>query len=339
MPNDLRELLRSTASSPQSDIDMEAIARRERQLRRSRLALRSVVCGLAIAAVFGIVNIATSDSGARRVASVPAPVSSVPPGWTVYRNNTNGFSVAFPRDWQRLPSPGNELLLVQDPDRITFCGASRATVTVVLTEGRTGRSTPETRYEPRPHAFGPRSGATTPAPPAGVPVDCNVPGLDGLTTQFVFFREKGRIFEAQVDSYAPDAAVRRVEAYKILDSLRFARASKLHRPPLTTLSTEPTHHPLPPQYVRVVVFNGGAATGSAEEMANRLRGLGYVIAAVPSNAPSQARTTVGCRPKFAKDGQTLARVVSPSAVLTKFPNPHLAGTELADCVVIIGQNT
>jgi hypothetical protein len=32
-------------------------------------------------------------------------------------------------------------------------------------------------------------------------------------------------------------------------------------------------------------------------------------------------------------------VVSPSAVVIKFPNAHLAGIGLADCVVIVGQNT
>lgn len=91
----------------------------------------------------------------------------------------------------------------------------------------------------------------------------------------------------------------------------------------------------PPSEVRVLVLNGSGVAGAAATQANALRGEGYAIAGT-GNADAQTGSTVACRPGFETEADTLARTLGAGFAVAAFPEPPPAGSENADCVVILG---
>jgi hypothetical protein len=92
-----------------------------------------------------------------------------------------------------------------------------------------------------------------------------------------------------------------------------------------------------PEQVRVVVLNGSGTSGAAATTANVLRGLGYVIASAPGNAPIQTGTVVECQTGFDAEGATLAATVGKGATVGTYPATPPVGAENTDCIVIIGK--
>lgn len=92
-----------------------------------------------------------------------------------------------------------------------------------------------------------------------------------------------------------------------------------------------------PEQVRVVVLNGSGTSGAAATTANVLRGLGYVIASAPGNAPIQTGTIVECTTGFDAEAATLAATVGKGATVGTYPATPPAGAENTDCIVIIGK--
>ena len=89
--------------------------------------------------------------------------------------------------------------------------------------------------------------------------------------------------------------------------------------------------------MRVVVLNGSGTSGAAATTANVLRGLGYVIASAPGNAPIQTGTVVECQTGFDAEAATLAATVGKGATVGTYPATPPAGAENTDCIVIIGK--
>jgi hypothetical protein len=92
-----------------------------------------------------------------------------------------------------------------------------------------------------------------------------------------------------------------------------------------------------PEQIRVVVLNGSGTSGAAATTANVLRGLGYVIASAPGNAPIQTGTVVECKTGFVAEAATLAATVGKGATVGTYPATPPTGAENTDCIVIIGK--
>jgi LytR cell envelope-related transcriptional attenuator len=88
--------------------------------------------------------------------------------------------------------------------------------------------------------------------------------------------------------------------------------------------------------VRVVVFNAGAASGSAGNMTNKLRLLGYQLAP-PANTNARRGTAVQCKQGFDKEAVQLQSDVGAGTTVEPFANPPLPETENVNCVVLVGQ--
>ena len=92
----------------------------------------------------------------------------------------------------------------------------------------------------------------------------------------------------------------------------------------------------PPQEVRVLVLNGSGVSQAAATKANQLRGLGYAIAGT-GNAAVQQGTNVQCRSDFENEADELAKTVGAGTLVVPFPEPPPAGSENADCIVVLGK--
>jgi hypothetical protein len=92
----------------------------------------------------------------------------------------------------------------------------------------------------------------------------------------------------------------------------------------------------PPQEVRVLVLNGSGVSQAAATKANQLRGLGYAIAGT-GNAAVQQGTNVQCRAGFENEADELAKTVGAGTLVVPFPEPPPAGSENADCIVVLGK--
>jgi hypothetical protein len=88
--------------------------------------------------------------------------------------------------------------------------------------------------------------------------------------------------------------------------------------------------------VRVVVFNAGAASGSAGNMTNKLRSLGYQLAP-PANTNARRGTAVQCKQGFDKEAVQLQGDVGAGTTVEPLANPPLPESENVNCVVLVGQ--
>jgi hypothetical protein len=88
--------------------------------------------------------------------------------------------------------------------------------------------------------------------------------------------------------------------------------------------------------VRVVVFNAGAASGSAGNMTNKLRSLGYQLSP-PANTNARRGTAVQCKQGFDKEAVQLQGDVGAGTTVEPLANPPLPETENVNCVVLVGQ--
>lgn len=97
----------------------------------------------------------------------------------------------------------------------------------------------------------------------------------------------------------------------------------------------------PVQEVAVLVLDGSGIPGSAVATANMLRGLGYPIAKT-GDAALQRGTTVHCRAGYEDKAAALAEAVKSMArgrvvSVAPFLDPAPPGSEIANCVVVLGQ--
>jgi hypothetical protein len=93
--------------------------------------------------------------------------------------------------------------------------------------------------------------------------------------------------------------------------------------------------------VRVLVLNGGAPSGSAGNMSDQLRAVGYVNQPVQAGDDDQDRegNAVMCNEGFDREAETLAIAVGPGTQIVPMREPPPPDSDQADCVVIVGAPT
>jgi hypothetical protein len=127
------------------------------------------------------------------------------------------------------------------------------------------------------------------------------------------------------------------------DDRRTTRTTAATEPGATTTqptsgTTQSTAALRPPDQVRVIVLNAGAATGAAGDMSDSLREKGYTTQEIATDWPDAGRTgnAVLCKPGFEREGETLAIAVGDGTQTEAFPDPAPPATENVDCVVAVG---
>ncbi len=107
----------------------------------------------------------------------------------------------------------------------------------------------------------------------------------------------------------------------------------------TTATTQPTTPVKTPDQLRVLVLNGGAASGAAAQMRTKLTQVGY------TNQPqantwtghAQTGTTVMCRAGFDREKVALLQQTAlQGANVVAFPSPAPPFSTGVDCVVVVG---
>jgi hypothetical protein len=92
----------------------------------------------------------------------------------------------------------------------------------------------------------------------------------------------------------------------------------------------------PPSEVRVLVLNAGQAAGSAQTKANQLRTAGYNTLPASNDPVGRQGVAVQCRADFDSEAAALALAVGEGAQVEPFPAQDPAGSENADCLVLLG---
>lgn len=107
-----------------------------------------------------------------------------------------------------------------------------------------------------------------------------------------------------------------------------------------TRTTTPKTPPISAGLLKVIVLNGGAATGQAGVMTTNLKQHGYTSVS-PANdwiGHHQIGNSVTCRAGLEREGRQLAAVVGPSNVPLhiRFPQTFSSLRAGQDCVVVVG---
>jgi hypothetical protein len=109
--------------------------------------------------------------------------------------------------------------------------------------------------------------------------------------------------------------------------------------PTTSTSTLPATPMKTPDQLRVIVLNGGAATGAAATMRTSLQQVGY------TNQPQantwtghhQTGNTLMCKPGFDREKVALSQQTPlQGASVVDFPTPPPPFSSDVDCVVVVG---
>lgn len=108
----------------------------------------------------------------------------------------------------------------------------------------------------------------------------------------------------------------------------------------TTSTTNPSKARDPAE-VAVQVLNGSQLTGAAGSMSNTLKSQGYQVPLAAGNAAIRTGTVVQCKSGFEAEGAELVEILQDAAGVTAttdaFPNPAPAGTDVIDCLVVLGK--
>ncbi len=112
----------------------------------------------------------------------------------------------------------------------------------------------------------------------------------------------------------------------------------------TTAHTGPTSSTTPqrpPSSVKLIVLNGGAASGKAGDMSDALRLKGYTSQqkATDWTGHSQQGNTVYCAAGLDREGSALAIAAGPNTTLKiPYPTPPPPFSSGQDCVVVVGSS-
>jgi LytR cell envelope-related transcriptional attenuator len=119
--------------------------------------------------------------------------------------------------------------------------------------------------------------------------------------------------------------------------------TKRHATTSTTTRSGPTSSTVPqrpPSAVRIIVLNGGAASGKAGDMSDSLKVKGYTNQPKPANdwtGHTQTGDSVYCGAGFDREGTALAIAVGSSVPLhIPYPTPPPPFSADVDCVVVVG---
>jgi len=107
----------------------------------------------------------------------------------------------------------------------------------------------------------------------------------------------------------------------------------------STSTTQPATPPKTPDQLKVIVLNGGAATGAAALLRTKLQQVGYTNQP-PANSwtgHKQTCKTVFCKNGLAREAVALSQQTALSgAKVSAFPTPAPPFSADVDCVVVVG---
>ena len=103
----------------------------------------------------------------------------------------------------------------------------------------------------------------------------------------------------------------------------------------TTATTAAATAAKPPAQVTVLVLNGSGAPGAATAQTDQLKAKGYATRPA-ADSPARQGTVVEFKPGFDRECATVATSVGGSPKVEPISNPPPTGSELANCVVILG---
>jgi hypothetical protein len=108
----------------------------------------------------------------------------------------------------------------------------------------------------------------------------------------------------------------------------------------TTTTTLPATPLKTPSQLKVIVLNGGAATGAAAQMRTKLQQVGYTNQPLANTwtGHSQTGKTVICKTGFAGEAVALSQQTAlTGAKVVPFPTPAPPFSTDFDCVVVVGR--
>ena len=110
--------------------------------------------------------------------------------------------------------------------------------------------------------------------------------------------------------------------------------------PTASSTTVPLTPAKTPDQLKVLVLNGGAATGAAAQLRTSLQQAGYTNQPQASTwtGHSQTGKTVMCKPGFDREAVALSQQTAlQGATVVSFPTPAPPSSDGVDCVVVVGR--
>ena len=107
----------------------------------------------------------------------------------------------------------------------------------------------------------------------------------------------------------------------------------------TTSTTQPSTPAKTPSELKVLVLNGGAATGSAAHLRTALQQVGYTNQPQASTWSGHKQTgkSVLCRAGLAREAVALSQQTAlQGSKVQPFPTPAPPGSDGVDCVIVVG---
>jgi hypothetical protein len=109
--------------------------------------------------------------------------------------------------------------------------------------------------------------------------------------------------------------------------------------PSTTSTTQPSTPVKTPDQLKVLVLNGGAATGAAAHLRTSLQQVGYTNQPQASTWSGHKQTgkSILCRAGLAREAVALAQQTAlQGAKVQPFPTPAPPSSDGVDCVIVVG---
>lgn len=107
----------------------------------------------------------------------------------------------------------------------------------------------------------------------------------------------------------------------------------------TTSTTQPSTPAKTPSQLKLLVLNGGAATGAAAHLRTALQQVGYTNQPQASTwtGHSQSGKSILCRSGLAREAVALSQQTAlKGAKVSPFPSPAPPSSDGVDCVIVVG---
>jgi hypothetical protein len=107
----------------------------------------------------------------------------------------------------------------------------------------------------------------------------------------------------------------------------------------TTSTTQPSTPVKTPSQLKILVLNGGAATGAAAHLRTALQQVGYTNQPQAStwSGHSQSGKSILCRSGLAREAVALSQQTAlKGAKVVAFPSPAPPSSDGVDCVIVVG---
>jgi hypothetical protein len=107
--------------------------------------------------------------------------------------------------------------------------------------------------------------------------------------------------------------------------------------PTSTTAAGQTPKPHPPGQVSVKVYNSSNVQGAGQQLTDKLKTFGYNMQSAATLNGTRKGTVVECRSGYQGDGVVIAGYgIGNGATTAPFPPDPPAGSDTANCIVIVG---